>query len=277
MWRPLQTVLYTFSFYGCRDPEYEHDRDVTRWGHLCKPFYHILILWLQGSWARTWSSRHEVMWPLQTVLSHSHSMAAGILSTNVIMTSRGEVTFANHSIRFSCYGCRDPEYERDSDVTRRGDICKPFYHILILWLQGSWVRTPLHTVISHSYSVAAGILSMNVIVTSRGELTFANHSITFSFYGCRDSEYECDWDVRRRGDLCKPFHHILILWLQGSWARTWSWRHGVRSPLQTIVSHSRSMAAGILSTNVIVTSRGEVTFANHSITFSFYGCRNPEY
>jgi hypothetical protein len=45
-------------------------------------------------------------------------MAAGILSTNVIVTSPGEVTFATNSIPFSFYGCRDPEYERDRDVTR---------------------------------------------------------------------------------------------------------------------------------------------------------------
>ncbi len=45
-------------------------------------------------------------------------MAAGILSTNVIVTSRGDVTFENHSNTFSFYGCRDPEYERYLDVTR---------------------------------------------------------------------------------------------------------------------------------------------------------------
>ncbi len=192
------------------------------------------------------------MWPLHIVLSHSYSMAAGILSMNA---------FAYRSITFSFYGCREPEYERDRDVTRWGDLCITFYHILILWMQGSWVRTwswrhevrwPLHIVLSHSYSKAAGILIMNA---------FAYRSITFSFYGCRDPEYERDRDVTRWGDLCKPFYPILILWLQGSWARTWSWRHEVRWPLQTILSHSHSMAAGILSTNVIVTSRGEATFA----------------
>jgi hypothetical protein len=45
-------------------------------------------------------------------------MAAGIQSANVIVTSRGEVTVALHSSTFSFYGCRDPEYERDRDVTR---------------------------------------------------------------------------------------------------------------------------------------------------------------
>ncbi len=52
---------------------------------------------------------------MQTILSHSHSMAAGILSTNA---------FAYRSIPFSFYGCRDPEYERDRDVTRRGDLAQ---------------------------------------------------------------------------------------------------------------------------------------------------------
>ncbi len=140
-------------------------------------------------------------------------MAAGILSTNVIVTSQGEVTFAYSSIPFSFYGCRDPEFERDRDVRRSGDLCIPFFHIIIIFIPEEILTTttpegqqpssallnmrPLHTFLAHSHSMAAGILSTNVIVTSRGEVTFATHSNTFSFYGCRDPEYECDRNVTR--------------------------------------------------------------------------------